>query len=192
MRGKFIVFEGADGVGKTTQARILADRLGAHLTREPGATPLGLRLREILSDPNFEKTPEVEVLLMAADRSAHISDVIVPKVEAGTHVVSDRHVGSSFAYQGYGRGVLMESITTINMFATLSVTPDLVIYLDAPRHVEFECPDWFEQDEPLLERVTDGYRKLAKDLRWSRVDGDADIETVTGRVDAVVKSVLGL
>ena len=104
--GRFVVFEGGEGSGKSTQARLLAERWGALLTFEPGATELGARLRKILLDPaTTDLDPRAEALLMAADRAHHVATTIRPALLRGRDVVCDRYVGSSLAYQGYARGL---------------------------------------------------------------------------------------
>ena len=105
-RGRLIALEGIDGCGKSTQARALAEALGARLTFEPGATPVGARLRELLLAPDVvPPSPRAEALLMAADRAEHVARVLEPALAAGEWVVSDRYAGSTIAYQGYGQGL---------------------------------------------------------------------------------------
>ena len=105
-RGRLIVFEGGEASGKSTQAARLAADLGAVLTREPGGTGLGKRIREIVLDPGVPLVaPLTEALLMAADRAQHVAEVIEPALSAGHDVVTDRYIPSSLAYQGYGRGL---------------------------------------------------------------------------------------
>ena len=111
MTGRFIVVEGADGTGKSTQARLLAERLGAVFTREPGGTPLGERIRDLVLDPDGDAPVDrAEALLMAAARAQHVAQVVAPALAAGQDVVSDRYVASSVAYQGHGRGLGAEAV----------------------------------------------------------------------------------
>ena len=132
-RGRFVVFEGLDGVGKSTQARLLADRMGALQTREPGGTTIGAQLRRILLDKaNVELSIRAEALLMAADRAQHVAEVIEPTLAAGRDVVSDRYLGSSVAYQGYGRGLPVDEIALLSRWAADGLQPDLVFLLVAP------------------------------------------------------------
>lgn len=134
MKGMFIVFEGGEGAGKTTQAQLLADRLnGAQrdvvLTREPGGTPVGNRIRDLLLDPDGPPIPPMaEFLLYAADRAAHVEQVIRPEIEAGKVVISDRFVDSSVAYQGGGRG--LQQVLLVSEVAAGFLQPDLVVLLD--------------------------------------------------------------
>ena len=144
-RGRYIALEGFDGSGKTTQAAMLAARLGAVLTREPGGTPLGASLRELLlhAAPEHAPAPRTEALLFAADRAQHIATVVVPALEAGRDVVTDRSYGSTLAYQGYGRGLPLDEMWTLIRYASGRppgasaeladvVLPDVVVVLDVP------------------------------------------------------------
>lgn len=182
-RGKFITFEGPEGGGKTTQARKLMSRLKKEdydviYTREPGGTPTGEAIREILQ---YDKAGEpicreTEVLLFAASRAQLVHNVILPALEKGTHVVSDRFVDSTTAYQGFGRGFPVERMLVINDFAIGQAVPDLTMLLDltvdlsfkrlAKRHQEnFDRSDRIEREErEFHERVRNGYLTLAK--RW--------------------------
>ena len=129
--GRFVVFEGGEGSGKSTQARLLAERWGALLTFEPGATELGARLRKILLDPaTTDLDPRAEALLMAADRAHHVATTIRPALLRGRDVVCDRYVGSSLAYQGYARGLGVEEVAELSAFATEGLVPDLVVLLE--------------------------------------------------------------
>jgi dTMP kinase len=128
--GRFIAFEGGEGTGKSTQARRLAERLGARLTREPGGTPAGDRIRALLLDPSTgELDARAEALLLAADRAQHVATVIRPALDAGEDVVTDRYEGSSLAYQGHGRGLPLEEVLRISGWATGGLRPDLVVLL---------------------------------------------------------------
>ena len=144
-RGRYIALEGFDGSGKSTQAELLAARLGAVLTREPGGTPLGASLRELLlhAAPEHAPAPHTEALLFAADRSQHIATVVVPALGAGRDVVTDRSYGSTLAYQGYGRGLPLDELWTLIRYASRRppgasaelpevVLPDVVVLLDVP------------------------------------------------------------
>ncbi len=135
--GFFLAFEGGDGAGKSTQARLARawlQELGYRvvLTREPGATPLGRRLREVLLDPSGQVSPRAEALLYAADRAHHVHTVVRPALEAGAVVVTDRYVDSSVAYQGAGRALPTEDVVAASIWATGGLTPDLTVVLDLP------------------------------------------------------------
>ena len=138
MASLFLVFEGMDGGGKTTQIERLAAWLastGIHpvLTREPGGTAIGERIRAILLDPRAaEMSAKVEALLYAADRAQHVAEVILPALDAGRVVISDRYLDSSLAYQGLARGLGLAEVLGVNTWASGGVLPDLVLLLDVP------------------------------------------------------------
>ena len=120
MRGLFVTFEGIDRSGKTTQAGLLVDALGEDAlgVREPGGTPAGERLRDLLKDAEIELAPETEALLFAAARSELVANVILPALDTGKVVVSDRFLDSSLAYQGGARGLGIDDVERVNAFAT--------------------------------------------------------------------------
>lgn len=132
MTGRLIAFEGGEAVGKSTQAKLLAERLGALLTFEPGDTELGEQIRSLVLAPTGRLlSHRAEALLMAADRAQHVAEVIRPALEVGRHVVTDRFIGSSLAYQGFGRDVGVEDVRAVSLFATGGLDCDLVVLLDA-------------------------------------------------------------
>ena len=131
----FIVFEGPEGAGKTTQIAHLAARLKEHgvnpvLTREPGGTPAADAVRSVILDPALTIDPLAEFLLYSASRAQHVAEVIAPALEKGKTIISDRFFGASVAYQGYGRGLELAFIHTLTERVTLGTEPDLVILLD--------------------------------------------------------------
>lgn len=134
--GLFIVFEGGDGAGKSTQAALLSERLKASgrtvlRTREPGGTPIGEKLRAlVLEHGHGDVDPRTEALMFAASRAAHVEQLIRPALAAGTAVVCDRYVDSSVAYQGIGRGLGPTEVLEVNRWATGGLAPDLTILLD--------------------------------------------------------------
>lgn len=135
MPGTFITFEGIDGSGKSTQLRLLSNFLRAHrcdavITREPGGTALGLRLREALLDALEEVDPLTELLVFAADRAQHVNRMLLPALESGAVVISDRYADATVAYQGAGRGFPPELITQIVQLATGGLKPDLTLLFD--------------------------------------------------------------
>lgn len=192
---RFIVFEGGEGCGKSTQARLLAERLGALLTREPGGTPLGSRIRAMVLDPATTEAlhPRAEALLMAADRAQHVAEVIRPALAAGRDVVSDRFAGSTLAYQGYARGLPVDELSRLSAWAADDLEPDVVVLLDVPASLAAArmngSPDRMEAaGDDFHRRVADGYRALAaaQPGRWAVVDGSGTVEEVAARVaDAV-------
>ena len=126
----YIAFEGPEACGKSTQARLLAESIGAVLTRETGGTAIGEQLRSILHNVDTVGLDDhAETLIVAADRAQHLAEVVRPALERGDHVVSDRSVYSTLAYQGYGRGLPVDEVRHVNEWAIGSTWPDLVILL---------------------------------------------------------------
>lgn len=195
MTGRLIAFEGGEGSGKSTQARRLADRLGALLTFEPGDTPLGTELRRLLLDsPTLEITDRAEALLMAADRAQHVVEVIVPALRSGRTVVTDRFAGSSIAYQGHGRQLPAAEIEEISRWATDGVWPDLVVLLHVPASVSAQrtggARDRMEgAGEAFHRRVHDGFlsQAIADTDRWAVVDGSGTEDEVAEAIWQIVQ-----
>ncbi|MEO5680462.1 MAG: dTMP kinase [Acidimicrobiales bacterium] len=189
MRGRFIAFEGGDAAGKTTQAERLADRLGALLTREPGGTEVGERVRDLVLDPALPLSSKAEALLMAAARAQHVAQVIEPALASGRTVVTDRFTASSLAYQGVGRGLDLAEVAALSAFATGGLQPDLVVLLDLPLDVAAARlssePDRLEREgAPFHARVAAAFRRLAAadPDRWAVVPADASIDEVAALV----------
>ncbi|MCY3785217.1 MAG: dTMP kinase [bacterium] len=213
--GRFVVFEGGESVGKSTQAAWLATRRGACLTFEPGDTRLGRELRRLLLDERAGGLSAVtEALLMAADRAQHVAETIRPALEAGRDVVCDRYIGSSLAYQGYGRGLRLDVVRELSEIAAVGLWPDLMILLDMdPLQArarddarddardgardgarEDARSDRFEAlDEAFHRRVRDGYLELAAadPGRWAVIDADRPAPVVRDDIAAVVADRLG-
>jgi len=178
--GKYIAFEGLEGCGKSTHVKRLATRLNAVMTREPGGTVVGSMLRNILIDPaNTNLSPRAEALMMAADRAQHIAELISPSLAAGRHVVSDRSVYSSLAYQGYGRMLDIEVLKRFNNWAIDGHWPDLVVFIDVPleqlleRLQKRELDRFEREDHAFFERIFTGFHTMAAadPTRWLIVDG---------------------
>lgn len=193
----YIVFEGGEGSGKSTQARRLAGRLDAVLTREPGGTELGARLRALLLDPGEAPLgARAETLLMAADRAQHIHEVVRPALAAGRHVVSDRSVYSSLAYQGGGRELGIDVVRQLNDWALDGCWPDLVVLLDLPEDVARgrlrRGLDRLERESASFhQRVRGAYLELATtEDRWIVIDASEDVATVADRVWSAVEAAL--
>jgi dTMP kinase len=189
-RAWFVAFEGGEATGKSTQAQRLAERTGALLTREPGGTPLGLELRAVLLDHlDASIDARAEALLMAADRAQHVAEVVRPALEAGRPVVTDRYIGSSLAYQGFGRGLPLDEVAKLSRWATGGLLPDAVVLLtvdfrEAARR-RGQVTDRVEAaGDAFHRRVTDGYMALAADdpERWVVIDGAGDVDGVEVRV----------
>lgn len=199
MSGRLIVFEGGEASGKSTQAARLAERLGARLTREPGGTSLGAQLRALLLDHSeMQVHPRAEALLMAADRAQHVTEVVEPALAAGEDMVCDRFVGSSLAYQGFGRGLGVDEVGRLSRFATGGLQPDLVILLDVAPDVASgrieRAPDRIETAGIQFHaRVRAGYLALAEadPQTWAVIDGARPPDEVTRAVTAAVDQRLG-
>jgi dTMP kinase len=191
----YIAFEGAEGSGKSTQARRLATSMGALLTRETGGTSIGARIREILHDTTVENlAARAEALLTAADRAQHIAEVVRPALEAGTPVVSDRSVYSSLAYQGYGRRLDVDHIRRLNAWGTDELWPSTVVFLDTPDETIAERMsrrdlDRFEAAGAAFhERVLAGFREMAAadPDRWITIQAVGTVEGVAEQIDAAL------
>lgn len=174
-QGIFITFEGSEGSGKTTQAQMLKDYLEKRskeviLVREPGGTPVGEKLREILleSGEEIEIAPVTEALLFAADRAQLVSKVVRPALERGSIVIGDRFIDSSLAYQGVARGCGLEAVKNLNEWATDGLEPNLTLFLDLPvaeglARVSKVEPDRIESEKiEFHENVRSGYSMLQK------------------------------
>jgi len=196
MRGLFVTFEGIDRSGKTTQAGMLVDKLGDEAlgVREPGGTPAGEKVRELLKDPSVSVSPEAEALLFAAARSELVAEVILPALSEGKVVVSDRFLDSSLAYQGGARGLGIEDVERVNHFATRGLKPDLTFLLDlSPEDAAARVgeSDRFEEEGAALqEAVGASYERLirADPDRWRRIDARQPAEDVHAQVIASVKA----
>jgi len=196
----FITFEGMEGCGKSTQAKLLARAIGpdAVLTQEPGGTAIGRAIRQLLLDPaNRAMSAEAEVLLFFADRAQHVADVIRPALAAGKTVISTRYVDTSLAYQGYGRGLDLDRIRSVAVLATGGLRPDLTLFFDLPleiglaRVVRRGGRDRLESEvREFHERVRNGYLELAAQEpdRWIRIDASGSEADVEARTRAAVEA----
>lgn len=175
LRGLLVTFEGCDGSGKSTQLRRVAARLQSMdievvTTREPGGTPLGEAVRKLLLDPGGpERTPLAEALLYAACRAELVERVIIPSLASGKVVLSERFTDSTLAYQGFGGGLSLSTIETINNIATGGLVPDLTVVLDVNdpqavrRRMASKAKDRIElRDEGYHARVIQGYKELSR------------------------------
>lgn len=197
-RGRFITFEGGEGVGKSTQIRRLAAKLGelgieTLCVREPGGTELGENIRRILADTEGE-TPSAsaEALLFLSARAQLVEKKLLPALERGAWVLSDRFSDSTIAYQGHGRGLPVETLERINDFACAGLRPDKTILLEVPRDIALSRmrarerargsgPDRMElAGEAFHARVADGFRRMAaaEPGRFAVVDASGDEEAV--------------
>ena len=194
---RYIALEGLEGCGKSTHATRLGAHLNAVVTREPGGTPIGATLRAILADPNnTELHARTEALLMAADRAQHMEQVVRPALNAGQHVVSDRSIYSTLAYQGYGRGLDVEELRRISTWALDGTLPDIVIFMSVPTDILNERLakrnlDRFEREGPeFFARIHDGFHALmaADPTRWMVIDGTMPKDDVEQAIRVEVMS----
>ncbi len=199
--GRLVVLEGGEASGKSTQAALLAARLGAVLTREPGGTPVGEAIRCLLLDPaNAGLEPRAEALLMLAARAEHVAALIEPSLRSGRDVVCDRFSGSTLAYQGWGRGLAVEDLRSLSAWASAGREPDLVVLLGvraavaAARQAGRGGGDRLEEaGREFFDKVEQGFAALAAEdpERWVVVDGEGTPEEVGERIASVVAGRLG-
>ena len=199
MTGWLIAVEGTDGSGKSTQARLLAQHLGAVYTREPGGTPLGERLRDMVLDPAGDHPVDrAEALMIAAARAQHVAEVVRPALAEGRHVVTDRYLESSIAYQGHGRRLGPGEVAAVSAFATEGLAAKLVLLIGVAGPVAANRRsgrlDRIElAGDEFHARVVAAYRAMAtaEPDRWVVVDGTGTVEEVAERVAAGVADRLG-
>ncbi|HUY07232.1 MAG TPA: dTMP kinase [Acidimicrobiales bacterium] len=192
--GRFIVFEGGEGCGKSTQASLLAGAIGARLTREPGGTKLGEQIRDLLLQIGaHELHPRAELLLLAAARAQHVEELIIPTLRSGRNVVCDRFLGSTIAYQGYGRGLPLEDVIVASEIATQGLSPDVTILLDMSFERSLErrgvVPDRIEAEgEDFHVRVFEGFRSIAETdaEHWVIIDASGTVDEVERSVREVI------
>lgn len=196
----FITFEGPEGAGKSTQVRLLAARLAAGgvphlLTREPGGTDIGGRLRELVLDARSEMTPMTEFLIYSASRAQLVQEVVRPALERGEVVVCDRYVDSSYAYQGYGRGLDLGELRAVSAAATGGLTPDLTVLLNIEpqlglmRAADVSEPDRIERAGLDFHwRLKQGFMELAfaEPQRFLVLDATKSQEALSERIWQVV------
>lgn len=205
-RGKFIVLEGCEGVGKSTnlayvRACLESVGLSVRMTREPGGTHLGERLRDILLHGDEEEpiAPDAELLLMFAARAQHIARVIEPSLSAGQWVVSDRFTDATYAYQGGGRRLPVEKIADLERWVQGGLRPDFVLLLDAPAAVGMSraqrrgSADRFEREaQAFFEWVREAYsaRADADPERYAVIDAGLELHDVQARIGAAIQGFL--
>ena len=206
MLGQFITIEGIECVGKSTNAKFIETMLNKKgyktlLTREPGGSGVGEKIRNILL---FEKkdtiSPMTELLLLFAAREKHINEIIKPALENGTWVICDRFTDASFAYQGFGRELGFEKVNQLKALIQKDFEPDLTILLDAPLEVitsrrKLNPNDRFEsEDKKFFGRVRNGYLELAKifEDRVKVIDASQDIEDVQNQIKILINSMVNV
>lgn len=201
MKGKFIVIEGGDGVGKTTQINLLKEKLERDdvvYVGDPGGTEIGIKIREIVKY-NRSLRERAELFLFLASRAQLVEEIIIPALEGGRHVISNRFDLSTIAYQIYGRRRIdeLDLIFTISNYARV-VEPDLYIFLDAPTEISitqakerYERPSRFEQEEiEFHTRVHEGYLKHLKDHNHEIIDATQSVDAVYSELEKIINKTL--
>ncbi|WP_038329579.1 dTMP kinase [Kingella kingae] len=200
MNAQFITLDGIDGAGKTTQLNVIRDwfaaqQLSVLFTREPGGTPLGEQLRNILLTPSSQVSLHTEALMMFAARRQHLEDVILPALASGTHVVSDRFTDATFAYQGGGRGLAYDKIQQLEQWVQDDLRPNLTFILDVPLEVSVariegsRQKDRFEQEDPaFFARVREAYLQRAQHApeRYAVINSNREKPEVKADIEAVL------
>jgi len=197
MKGKFIVFEGIDGCGKTTQineicnwlpySNLISNHSSIIKTREPGGSSIGAKIRELILSNNKDNVPTnlTELLLYAADRTEHVTKIISPALTKGNWVLSDRFASSTLAYQGYGRNIDKEIIKKLEIIACQGQKPDITFFLDISIEESIarrknQIPDRIESEGVnFLRKVNIGFKKIAKENNWIVISGSNNKEDVT-------------
>ncbi len=200
MQARFITLDGIDGAGKSPHLAFIRQwfeqrQLPVLFTREPGGTPVGEVLRELLLNPNTQASLRTETLLMFAARQQHLEDVILPALQNGTHVVSDRFTDATFAYQGGGRGVPLADIETLENWVQGNLRPDLTILLDVPLDISMSRisqareKDRFEQEQAVFfTRVRQTYlsRAAAAPERYAVIDSNRELSEVRISIESTL------
>ena len=200
MNGKFIVIEGIDGCGKTTQIEAIYKWLPSSglleknsqiiKTREPGGTKFGKRIREILldNDKEYEPSDLTELLLYAADRAEHVSKIISPELNKNNWVISDRFADSTLAYQGYGRDLDIKIIKQLESIVCQGESPDITFFLDISPEESVarrkdQIPDRIESEGiNFLKNVNEGFKKIAKEKNWTIISASQDIDCISNQI----------
>ena len=200
MKGKFIVLEGIDGCGKTTQINELSKWLpksglidkNATLikTREPGGSILGREIRDMILNINKSNSPSIltELLLYSADRAEHISKIILPALQNGDWIISDRFSGSTLAYQGYGREISIDIIKKLENIVCQSIKPDLTFFLEISpeesiRRRRNKVADRIESEGfEFLEKVNHGFKLIALENNWEIIKASEDLNSISHQI----------
>ena len=208
MKGKFIVFEGIDGSGKTTQidklskwlinADLIPENNQLVITREPGGTKLGQLIRSLLLDTSIENCPDsiTELLLYAADRAQHVNEIIRPSLKKGDWVISDRFCGSTLAYQGYGRKLDIKLIKDLEKISTHGISADITFLLDIS--VEESIKRRISQKDDRIEKegrdflvdVSLGFNELSKNNKWRKISATSSKEEILSELQSEIKKLL--
>ena len=204
MKGKFIVFEGIDGCGKTTQineifnwlscSSLISNNSSIIKTREPGGSLLGQKLRDLILSNNNDNSPTslTELLLYAADRTEHVAKIIAPSLEKGDWILSDRFSGSTLAYQGYGRNIDAEIIKRLEIIACQGEKPDITFLLDISPEESIarrknQIPDRIESEGiNFLRKVNNGFKEIAKKNNWIVITASHSKEIITNTIKNIL------
>ena len=203
MKGKFIVIEGIDGCGKTTQVKEISNWLPKSglmknsqliTTREPGGSQLGKKLRNLIleNDKNNKPSPLAELLLYSADRAEHVSKVITPALKKENWVICDRFSDSTLAYQGYGRNINLELIKNIESIVCQGLSPDLTIFLEISPEESIlrrkdKVPDRMESEGfHFLEQVNEGFKIIANEKNWKVISASQDAQTISDQIKEII------
>lgn len=207
MKGKFITFEGCEGVGKSTQMKWLSEHLEKNnipciFTREPGGSAIAEKIRELILEPSHTDMSNVcEALLYSAARNQHLKDIVIPNMEQGINVICDRFTDSTFAYQGVGRGLGIEFIESLNKLSIENILPDATIFLDLHPREAFDrkggrdSKDRLElMDMEFHERVYSGYKMLVERYpdRIIEIDASGEKKDTHKKVIEAVNKVLNI
>lgn len=198
----FFVIDGVNGAGKSTVVKLLQQRIAergitTHFTREPGGTSLGAELRKLLLTSQEPLPPMAELFLFAADRATHVATKITPALARGEFVISDRYHYSTTAFQGYGRGLDLATIESVNEIACQGLTPDGVLLLDLPPEIglrrtarrESEQDNFESEELAFHERIRSGFLALARERKepFFVIDADASPQDVGNRCWSVIE-----
>ena len=204
MRGKFIVIEGIDGCGKTTQideiskwlpnSGLIKNNSKLITTREPGASILGKKLRGLILDNNTNNKPSslAELLLYSADRAEHVAKIISPALKNNDWVISDRFSASTLAYQGYGRNINLEIIKNLESIVCQGVYPDLTFFLEISPEESImrrknKIPDRIESEGiKFLEKVHEGFKLIAKEKNWEVISASQNMQTISNQIKEIL------
>lgn len=198
-KGKFIVLEGPDRCGKSTQAKLLVNHLIEQgqevvLTREPGGTLTAERFRQLVLEPKLDIRPMAELFLYEASRAQHTQEKIIPALQAGKTVICERYTMSTCAYQGYGRGIDLKTIETLNKIATVGIVPDItLVFLMSDKYFitrgEYLFSDRLEQEDvSFRKKMRNGYLEMIdRTPNAYLIDADQDVSAVQARVRELLK-----
>ena len=200
MKGKFIVIEGIDGCGKTTQVDEISKWLPNSglmpmdskliTTREPGGSLLGKKLRSLILENNNDNKPSslAELLLYSADRAEHVAKIISPALNKKNWVISDRFSDSTLAYQGYGRNINLEIIKNIESIVCQGVSPDITVFLEITPEESIlrrknQIPDRMESEGiKFLEKVNEAFKLIAKEKNWKIISASQNMQTISNQI----------